>query len=982
MRAPRAIVFCWVLLLSPFVHAQLKVVETEHLRLVYFDPVQAPLAPYVAQSFENSMEFQRDLFDYEPSEKVTVFLSDIADYGNAGATAVPRNFVAVQVAPNSFAYETYPSNERINTLMNHELVHVAAFDRPAGSDRTFRKLFRGKVYETADHPESILYRYLTAPRMAAPRWYHEGLAVFVETWMAGGLGRAQGSYDEMVFRSKVRDGSRFYDPLGLVAEGTKIDFQLEANSYLYGTRFITYLAYRYSPEVVLQWVTRAPGTRKYYAAQFERVFCRKIEEVWQEWIEWERRFQQANLDTIREYPVTPHRDLSGRALGSVSRGFVDPATGDLLLAFNYPGVVGHVGAIDTETGEVERLREVKGPMIYSVTSLAHDPEGRRLFYTADNTAFRDLYVLELPDGKKKARKRRLMRDLRVGELVFNRADRSLWGVRHLNGMATLVRIPAPYDRWEQVYTWRYGTVMYDLDVSPDGRLLSASVGNAAGKHSLRVMEIERVLEGDMTPLHEYEFGSTIPSGFVFSPDGRFLYGSSYYTGVSNIFRYELATRELEGLTNSETGFFRPIPLGDDRLYVLRFTGGGFVPAEIEKAEPIEDVNAITFLGQLTVEQHPELETWNVGPPSEIDLDARIEREGPFKPYRGIRLESVYPVIEGYKDFGAIGARMNFSDSVFLNRFDLSVSYTPDNDLPSDERLHVEANYKRYDWRAYARWNRAEFYDLFGPTLVSRKGLGLGLGYNFTLVDDYPRKMVLDLSATHAANGDQLPNAQNVLVDFQDLTTANVYWEFATKRASIAAVDYEKGIATGLNATGTYVDGRTIPSIYGWLDFGFPIPLKNSSVWFRNTAGRADGAVDDEFANFFFGGFGNNYLDHREVKRYRDYYAFPGLALNNGFGRTFAKSMFEWNLPPVRFRDAGSPGFYATYARFSLFATALVTNPDLTELREEYGNAGFQMDVRLFVQSDLQMTFSVGAARAKQQGGTARDEFMVSLKLLR
>ena len=62
--------------------------------------------------------------------------------------------------------------------------------------------------------------------------------------MAGGLGRAQSGYDEMVFRSMVRDGARFYDPLGLVSEGTKIDFQVEVNSYLYGTRFMTWLARR------------------------------------------------------------------------------------------------------------------------------------------------------------------------------------------------------------------------------------------------------------------------------------------------------------------------------------------------------------------------------------------------------------------------------------------------------------------------------------------------------------------------------------------------------------------------------------------------------------------------------------------------------------------------------------------------------------------------------------------------------------------
>ena len=72
---------------------------------------------------------------------------------------------------------------------------------------------------SAQNPESLLYSYLTVPRFTAPRWCLEGSAVFMETWMGGGLGRAQGGYDEMVFRAMVRDDAHFYDPLGLVSRG-------------------------------------------------------------------------------------------------------------------------------------------------------------------------------------------------------------------------------------------------------------------------------------------------------------------------------------------------------------------------------------------------------------------------------------------------------------------------------------------------------------------------------------------------------------------------------------------------------------------------------------------------------------------------------------------------------------------------------------------------------------------------------------------
>ena len=44
--------------------------------------------------------------------------------------------------------------------------------------------------------------------------------------------------------------------LGLEAEGTAIDFQVGANSYMYGTRFFGYLAYMYGPDKLVEWVKR------------------------------------------------------------------------------------------------------------------------------------------------------------------------------------------------------------------------------------------------------------------------------------------------------------------------------------------------------------------------------------------------------------------------------------------------------------------------------------------------------------------------------------------------------------------------------------------------------------------------------------------------------------------------------------------------------------------------------------------------------
>jgi hypothetical protein len=60
----------------------------------------------------------------------------------------------------------------------------------------------------------------------------------------------------------------------------------------------------------------------------------------------------------------------------------------------------------------------------------------------------------------------------------------------------------------------------------------------------------------------------VPESSVSTPDARHLDGSSYYTGLSNIFRYEASTATTEAVSNAEASFFRAVPLADGPLVVF------------------------------------------------------------------------------------------------------------------------------------------------------------------------------------------------------------------------------------------------------------------------------------------------------------------------------------------------------------------------------------------------------------------------------
>jgi hypothetical protein len=171
-------------------------------------------------------------------------------------------------------------------------------------------------------------------------------------------------------------------------------------------------------------------------------------------------------------------------------------------------------------------------------------------------------------------------------------------------------------------------------------------------------------------------------------------------------------------------------------------------------------------------------------------------------------------------------------------------------------------------------------------------------------------------------------------------------------------------------------------VRGTFDRGMALPVNHMSIWFRQAAGFSPNDRQEAFANFFFGGFGNNYVDHGNEKRYRESYSLPGADLNEIPGRNFVKSMVEWNLPPLRFDRFGTSGLYVPWLRTAVFAGGLATNLDDRRARRSLLNGGVQADLSISALSVLDLMLSFGAAVAVEDGYAPRYEAMISLKVLR
>jgi hypothetical protein len=313
--------------------------------------------------------------------------------------------------------------------------------------------------------------------------------------------------------------------------------------------------------------------------------------------------------------------------------------------------------------------------------------------------------------------------------------------------------------------------------------------------------------------------------------------------------------------------------------------------------------------------------------------------------------------------------------------DISYSLGTDNgEISNSERLHADIEYKTLFWRFRYWHNDADFYDLFGPTERARKGDAFIVAYRRPVIFDGPRRLYVDFDVSYFTGLDTLPGNQNVEAQFEDLLSIRGELNYEHTQKSLGAVDHEKGIYWDLAAYIDQAASTVVPKLRGGFDFGLALPMKHSSLWLYNSAGIAGGNRKNSLAKWYFGAFGNNWVDDREVRRYRKFFSFPGFDIDQLEAQNFVKTVLEWNLPPIRFDNVGTPSFFLTSARPALFAGVLLADVGDSEYSENYYNLGFQLDLAFKIAHRLPMMLSFGYAHGFADGDTDGSEVMVSLKI--
>jgi len=951
--------------------------ESEHFKVIYRD-YHSNLVNNVLVSAEKSYKLLSKIFNYKPSEKIIINTYDVSDYGFAAASTTPQNFIRLEIEPLEPGYEVIPYNERIQWLISHELVHIIVNDAEVQPETFFRDAF-GKVPPEKVQPLSAPYSLLTNYNRYSPRWHQEGIAVFFETWLSGGFGRILGSFDEMYFRSMVYEGKTFPSQLDLETLLSHNSILLVNIEYIYGGRFLSYLSINYGTEKVVDWFKTVKGEAYIeFESKFEDVFNIDFTTAWTDFITYEIKFQDDNINVLERSELTELKEINSQNFGWVSKPCLDRLTNSVYYVYHRPAQLSTLQSLNLSTGVSKEIMSIPTPSMLQVCSIALDEANGLLFYTTNNNQlFRDIWVYDVESGNQKL----LFENARVGDLAVSPITHELWGVQHDAGLATLVYSPYPYKELIKIKTFELEEELINLSIDDSGRKLAAGLRKPSGLQSIIIMNTEMMIRDSLFN-YQVVSSSGSPENPTWSQDGKVLYWNAYTNGVSNIYRYDFDDQSLKAISNCMTGLFRPLEVLPDSIFAFEYFTEGFKPVIFEN-KPASFLPAINYLGQRVIEEDPNLYTWNLNNDTTEFNPRDISLETGYSGLGNLHLQSIFPELTGFQNQVVLGIFARVSDPLLIHDFYLSLGISPFSENPSYPLWHLKFKYD-YKQLLYLElsYNGPDFFDLFNKLKRGTLGEQYKLGHTHYWLYDNPLKIKQASTFTLYRNVEFIYD-NLVRVSQPDFSVLATNLNSKNLRKTIGSSNYEYGneINWTVALYGTEFDQPEVAvntyaelsnfRMWLWKHNVLHVKIAGGYLWYNE---------DIVQSQFYFGGFGNRLVDNTEVKQFRRIFRFPGFSIYSLPVKEFGKLMLENDFPPIRVSDWLLWDQFVNHIDFEIFSQGMLTQSDVGNY---WVDVGAQMDVKIKHWYNLESTFSAGIAKAwVLPNGMSDWEWFISFKLLK
>ena len=619
--------------------AQVKSFATDHYVITYWGGAEgtARRVAEVAEEVFGPLAAAYDYYDvYAP---IHIYVLDSTDFGNGAADEYGNSVI---IWASNVDWEVRGDHPWIRNVLTHEIAHVMTLKKAKKSWPFRFALFSvSRSNQNPDISFSLPLYYLSAPR-----WWSEGIAQ-LSSYQFGW--DDWDSHRDMILRMAVlEDDLLSYNEMGTTSNRTGA-YRGE-QIYNQGFSMLVYLQSQYGREKV-ETLGEHAGTLSFDPA-IKKVFgisAGQLYDDWQRYAEDNYRQQVAELRSAGGL-------FEGQALDDLNGGVLDyhPAyspDGTKLAyissqdrAYRIPRLLIH----DFDTG---KTKELDGTVD---TRISWSPDGEEILFLRAHGNRNDLYIYNLERDKD----RRISAGLRARDPHFSPDGGHIAFVRNEDGTANLGIIKPDGTGLEYLTNNNDGTQIYAPRWSPDGEWILFTIFRGEDRDiammrsdSPRLPKNYGIRDRSAADLPDslqvFPDSLAIPaadtSGFTpllattaderdpyWLPDGSGFVFASDRTGIFNIYRYTMATGEVEQLTNVVGGAFTPAVSNDGRVAYASYHSNDYE------------------LFEFSLDAYRRQTEW--GPMLSRDYDTnfrgpKLSEEYNVGPYRGRRIVSILPILQ-------------------------------------------------------------------------------------------------------------------------------------------------------------------------------------------------------------------------------------------------------------------------------------------------------------------------------------------------
>ena len=656
-----------------------KTIESEHLYVHYAEGNKAVAERALVIAEEAHLRLTKEL-DWYPLEKTHIILSDETDQSNGFASPIFFNHTVLFLAPPTSVNTLEDFDDWLTTLIVHEYTHIIHLDKSAGSPETLRGYF-GR----------LLFLF---PNVFQPTWVLEGLATHKETDEKRGVGRGQSAMFASRMREEVAKGiepiSHVNLPVATWPAGT--------TRYLYGVYFMKFISEVYGEEKLHLWIEKYSNNLFpfFINTNANKALGKNLTPLWSEFQQWLREKFQPQIEDITAKGIIAGEQFSEEAYRTSSVQSIATEKGEEVYYVQNSGYErSHLMHVDTD-GDRKILVDLNngaGLDLHSEAGLLLTQNEFCNYFTI----YSDIYRYDVGGNK-------LQRLTECGRFLSARwhpDGEQIIAVHHEAGKFELQLLDQEAEFKENLWQARDGEILGQIDVSPDGRSVVASLWRKGDGWNIERFDIAKKSWTKLT------LGVSVTANPQYTEDGDILF-SMEADDVYNLYRYKTATGNVTKLTNLIGGAFQSSQATTDGpVYYVGYSAEGFAIYKLKLGDT--EKNNIDIAGILDetittepftlLEDHLQIMDYKITP----------HKESEYSAWSSLRPRWWFPTFEFSDQRSQLGVSTAGSDALSIHNYFVAASY--DSKL---EKLAANFNYSyasRY-FLSYVRLNEI-FLDIDG-----------------------------------------------------------------------------------------------------------------------------------------------------------------------------------------------------------------------------------------------------------------------------